>query len=162
MPPRKTASQPPVSVMGVNVLRQIDDECWVTGSFSGLIIWNRTTGTCIDGFTGEPARALTGMPFGQRKISGFSTDFARRTIVFDYDRGAHIFEPGQTFPAMPAHYAVRPMSLWNLALEMHTGRVLTFLGMGNVLFVFVVGITSALMIFSGWRVYVRRRKRVIS
>lgn len=150
--PRKLPYQPPVSVMGVNVLQQLDEECWVVGSFSGLTIWNRVTGTSIDGFTGMPAKAAGGMPFGQRKISGFSSDFKDRTIVFDYDRGTHIFEPGQSFTPMPEAYSNRPMSLWNLALEMHTGRVFTFLGMGNVLFVFIVGITAFLMIFSGWKI----------
>lgn len=149
--PRKFAVQPPVSVMGVNVLQQLNEECWVVGSFSGLTIWNRATGLCIDGFTGQPVQPITGMPFGQRKISGFTSDLHERTVVFDYDNGAYIFEPGKSFIAMPAEYTSRPMSLWNLALEMHTGRILTFLGMGNVLFVFIVGITAFLMIFSGWK-----------
>lgn len=157
--PQKLPLQPPVSVMGVNVLEQLDEECWVTGSFSGLIIWNRVTGTCIDGFTGKPARMQTGMPFGQRKISGFTMDLKDRTVVFDYDTGAYVFEHGKTFLTMPQEYANRPMSLWNLALEMHTGRVITFLGMANVLFVFVVGMTSVVMIFSGWRVYLKKRKK---
>jgi Uncharacterized iron-regulated membrane protein len=159
--PRKTQFQPPVSVMGVNVLQQLDEDCWIVGSFTGLTIWNRTTGLSIDGFTGQPVRPITGMPFGQRKISGFTTDFKDKTVVFDYDKGAHIFEPGQSFIQMPDQYASRPMSLWNLALEMHTGRVFTFLGMGNVLFVFVVGVTAALMIFSGWWVY-RKKNRKLS
>lgn len=150
--PRKFPAQPPVSVMGVNVLQQLDEECWIVGSFSGLTIWNRATGLCIDGFTGQPIRPITGMPFGQRKISGFTSDLHERTVVFDYDNGAYVFEPGKFFMAMPSEYASKPMSLWNLALEMHTGRVLTFLGMGNVLFVFVVGITAFLMIFSGWKI----------
>ena len=94
----------------------------------------------------------TGGPCGQRKISGFTSDLQDRTVVFDYDRGVHVFEPGKTFLSMPETYANRPMSLWNLALEMHTGRVFTFLGMGNVLFVFVVGVTAFLMIFSGWKI----------
>ena len=150
--PRKLSNQPPVSVMGVNVLQQLDEDCWVVGSFSGLTIWNRATGLCIDGFTSEPVRPITGMPFGQRKISGFTSDLKDRTVVFDYDRGAYVFEPGQTFLPMPAGQANLPMSWWNLALEMHTGRVLTFLGMGNVLYVFVVGLTAFLMIFSGWKI----------
>jgi len=156
--PRKLSVQPPVSVMGVNVLQQLDEECWIVGSFSGLTIWNRATGLCIDGFTGEPVRPITGMPFGQRKISGFTSDLKDRTVVFDYDRGAHVFEPEQTFMIMPKTYANRPMSWWNLALEMHTGRVLTFLGTGNVLFVFVVGLTAFLMIFSGWKICRRHRR----
>lgn len=155
--PCKFSVQPPVSVMGVNVLQQLDEECWVVGSFSGLTIWNRSTGLCIDGFTGQPVQPITGMPFGQRKISGFTSDLNERTVVFDYDSGVYVFEPGKHFISMPSEYASRPMSLWNLALEMHTGRVLTFLGIGNVLFVFVVGITAFLMIFSGWKI----TKRVI-
>ena len=150
--PRKSKNEPPVSVMGVNVLQQLDEECWIVGSFSGLTIWNRSTGQAIDAFTLEPVRPITGMPFGQRKISGFTSDLKNRTVVFDYDTGAYVFEQGKEFRhPMPAEYTSRPMSLWNLALEMHTGRILTFLGMGNVLFVFVVGVTAFLMIFSGWK-----------
>ncbi|NDV60728.1 PepSY-associated TM helix domain-containing protein [Bacteroides sp. 519] len=155
--PRKIKIQPPVSVMGVNVLQQLDEVCWVVGSFSGLTIWNRSTGTSIDGFTGEPVRPISGMPFGQRKISGFTTALKNRTVVFDYDRGAYVFEQDRYFTPMPNKYANRPMSLWNLALEMHTGRIFTFLGMWNVLFVFVVGIAATSMIVSGWWVYRKKR-----
>ena len=154
--PVKLRYQPPVSVMGLNVLEQIDSETWIVGSFNGLIIWNRLTGESIDGFTGLPFQMISRMPFGQHKISGISLSFNDKVIAFTYDDGAHVFE-NKGFLPMSVEYTSRPMSLWNLALEMHTGRIFTFMGMYNILFPFIVGLFSFLILLSGWWVSLRRR-----
>ena len=42
--PSKLDVQPPVSVMGLNVQKTVDGDYWLLGSFSGLCIWQRSTG----------------------------------------------------------------------------------------------------------------------
>lgn len=157
--PRRLAHQPPVSVMGLNVLHPAGNGFWITGSFNGLLVWNRANGMIIDGLTGKPYRAAAGgMPFGDHKVSGFAADFANKAFVFLYDTGAHSFETQTAFIPMPDGYAKRPMSWWNLALEMHTGRIFTFLGMASILYPFLIGLLAIILIYSGWKVY-RKKKR---
>lgn len=157
-PPRVMPYQPPVSVMGLNAFHPIGDDFWITGSFNGLLLWNRATGDIIDGFTGMPYQAAHGgMPFGSHKVSGFVADFKDKVFVFLYDTGSFSFEPTKGFIDMPAEHATRPMSWWNMALEMHTGRIFTLLGMASLFYPFLIGLLSVIMIYSGWKVY-RRKK----
>ncbi len=52
--------------------------------------------------------------------------FNNRTYVFDYNRGVESINSFSNFPGMPDHvFEESPMSLWNLALEFHTGRLLS-------------------------------------
>jgi len=39
-PPKLILVQPPVSVMGINVLESFSDEAYIIGSFSGLFLWH--------------------------------------------------------------------------------------------------------------------------
>lgn len=159
-PPRRLVSQPPVSVMGLNVFHAVSEDLWIIGSFSGLILWNRTTGDMIDGFTERPYRAaMGGMPFGNHKVSGFSADLTHKVVIFLYDEGTFSFDSSQGFIPMPEEQASRPMSWWNLALEMHTGRIFTFLGLASLLYPFLIATLSVVMLYSGWVVYYRRRKK---
>lgn len=158
--PRKTDTQPPVSVMGLNVLHPLGDDFWLTGSFNGLLLWNRMTGDLIDGFTGMPYQPNPyGMPFGNHKVTGFAADFSDLPVVFLYDEGAFVFEPEHPFIAMPDSCRARPISAWNLALEMHTGRLFTFLGLASLLYPFLLAILTTLLLYSGLRIYQRRKKR---
>nr|WP_277464313.1 PepSY-associated TM helix domain-containing protein [Parabacteroides sp. PF5-6] len=160
--PRRMPYQPPVSVMGLNAFHPLGDDYWITGSFNGLLLWNRTNGEIIDGFTGMPYRAAPGgMPFGNQKVSGFAADFTGKVFIFLYDTGAFAFEADKGFIAMPEEHARRPMSWWNLALEMHTGRLFTFLGLASLLYPFLLGVLSFIMIYSGWKVYRRKRHPAI-
>ena len=53
--PVKLEKTPPVSVMGLNVWQK--DSCgnWLTGSFSGMYVWDRSRQVSTDYFTGEEA-----------------------------------------------------------------------------------------------------------
>lgn len=158
--PRRMLYQPPVSVMGLNAFHPLGDGFWITGSFNGLMLWNRTTGDLIDGFSGMPYQAAPGgMPFGNYKVSGFSADFTGKVFVFLYDTGAFAFEQSKGFIDMPQELATRPMSWWNLALEMHTGRIFTILGMASLLYPFVIGLFSVVMIYSGWSLFRKRERK---
>lgn len=53
-----------------------------------------------------------------------------------------------------------PMSLWNVALELHVGRCYSpFLGPLSDLFVFLSGLLITLVLLSGYIISHRRRKK---
>ena len=56
---------------------------------------------------------------------------------------------------MPESFSELPMSLWNVALEVHTGRIYTILGQGTLIFIFFAGLAAMWCIYSG---YVIRKK----
>lgn len=154
--PELIADAPPVSPMGVNVFERLSDGEWLIGSFSGAYRWNPAAGTVIDHFTGAPYRGESGRPLSNHLVSGFTSDYEgkRVPVIIFYDKGCGIL------PAMPPLLRDQPMSLWNLALELHVGRCYTpFLGPLSVLFVFVAGTLIALVLVSGYILHRRHRRR---
>lgn len=138
---------PPVSVMGLNVFENGNSGEWLCGSFSGMFIWDRAGQTVADYFTREPAAGSSGPPFGKQPISGYSRDFAGREFTVDYYRGTDAI-------IQPAEFEMLPMSLWNLALEVHSGRI--YMGVAaTYIFVFFAGIGAVWCLWSGWKL---RRK----
>lgn len=158
--PRKLLQAPPVSVMGVNVLRQTDSTHWVVGSFSGLFKWNRESGECYDMFTGKPYVRRGGMPVFSSAVSGYSDDFAGKIVAFDYSAGARVLDGGE-FAAMPDDFGRGKMSFWNLCLEVHVGRI--YASIWGVLisnmFVFFAGMLFLVIIVTGYVVYRRHYSR---
>lgn len=146
--PQTVKQAPPVSVMGVTVLAPADGK-WLCGSFSGLYLWDRETGEITDYYTGQAAPRKAGPPFGAHPISGFSDDFATGHVIVEYRRGTELLP-------MPEAYAHLPMSLWNLALEIHTGRIYSFLGIVKFAFITFAGLLAAWAVWSGYKI---RRKR---
>lgn len=149
--PRRVAVTPPVSVMGLNVWQRDSSGRWLCGSFRGLYVWDRRHGRVTDWFTGAPAPAQTGPPIGERAISGYSADFALPPVVVDYDAGT---------PALPQPAALRhrPMPLWNVALELHSGR-LFFGAAATYFFIFIAGALVLWCLWSGWKVRRRMARR---
>ena len=150
--PLKINPTPPVSVMGCNVSRYTDS-VWLVGSFSGLYRWHRHSGSITDALTGEPYIAHGGMPtFGELSVAGFSSDFACGPIVFDYASGARTLTPNATAPTMPAWLRGEPISLWNIALEIHTGRFFSaLLGPITPLYIFLLGALCVALLITGWK-----------
>jgi hypothetical protein len=145
--------QPPASVMGVTVFEQLNAENVLVGSFEGLFSWNYKTGEVFDLIKKQPyVRPLKkGPPVGDYKISGYSSDFRRQPIAFEYQNGAINIDGGSEFTPMPENIIENaPMSLWNLALEVHTGRIYgAFLGMFYILVVPLIGILILLTLIGG-------------
>lgn len=150
--PSKLVVQPPVSVMGLNVQKTMDGDYWLLGSFSGLYIWQRSTGMVIDYFTEMPAQVVQGPPVGANAVSGFSSDFAHGECVVNYGTGTDLVP-------MPQWMVSLPMSLRNVALEIHTGRMYTFLGPTSVLYVFIIGLAILWCLWSGWKIRVRMNEK---
>lgn len=149
--PRKIKTAPPVSVMGVTVLQQDEDGSWICGSLSGLYRWNRDSGEITDWFSGEKADLTPGPPFGKKPVSGFSQDLLEKPVIVDYVEGTENF-------SQPEKLAQLPMSLHNVALEVHSGRIY----IGNIatyVFVFIAGIIVMLCIYSGYKIHYPIRKK---
>lgn len=153
-PARRVKHEPPVSVMGVNVLEPLGDGQWLVGSFSGLFRWDRARGSTIDLYTNEAPRPRR-IPISERMISGAALD--GEWTLFDYNKGATGLKGAADFPEMPDRLASRPMALWNLALEMHTGRYFTCLGSWSLVYPFLLGLALIVALLSGWKIRKRRK-----
>lgn len=141
-------SAPPVSVMGLNVLQKDAKGRWLCGSFSGLFVWDRQQQTAIDYFTGKPAPKKAGAPFGKKAIAGMSQDFQAPVVAEYYE--------GTSFAPQPKVMNQLPMSLWNVALEVHSGRI--FIGsIATYIFIFVMGILAIWCLWSGYRIRLKKK-----
>jgi len=161
--------QPPVSVMGCNVLESMGDNYLMVGSFSGMFVWNMQNGMIADLFTGKPYQTPQGMvrPIGANTVAGF-VQSGNKSWWFDYSRGAIALnaqnEP-EAFAAMPDEVRkASSMSLWNVALEIHTGRIFEHLvGSFYILIVPLAGICLMLVIISGfflwWMVFRKKKEK---
>lgn len=160
--------QPSVSVMGCNLLEPIGEDFLMVGSFSGMFVWNPQTGMVADFFTGQPYHAPQGMarPIGANTVAGF-VHSGNKSWWFDYSEGAielNAQNEKNTFPAMPEEVRdTSLMSLWNVALEIHTGRIFEHLvGSFYILFVPLAGICFMVVIISGfflWWMAFRKKGR---
>jgi hypothetical protein len=141
--PVRIGHTPPVSVMGLNVFRKDDSGRWLCGSFSGMFIWDRQHNTVADYFTGEPADDNPGPPFGNKAISGYSDDFEAGPFTIEYYNGTDAV-------VQPEELSALPMSLWSLALEIHSGRI--YMGIAaTYIFIFFAGIAAVWCLWSGWK-----------
>jgi len=145
-------SQPPVSVMGCNVLKPLGNKIYLVGSFSGMFLWNIETGAVADFFTQQPYVEPEGMqsPIGANMAAGF-VEGNNTAFWFDYNSGAQRLA-SVSFPEMPEEIRkASPMSLWNVSLELHTGRVFEHLiGPFYILIVPLAGICILLVLISGF------------
>ena len=143
-------SAPPVSVMGLNVLQKDKNGRWLCGSFSGLFTWDRQRGTATDYFTGKAAPKKAGAPFGKKAIAGMSQDFATPVVAEYYE--------GTSFAPQPATLNQLPMSLWNVALEVHSGRI--FIGsIATYIFIFIMGILALWCLWSGYSIRLAKKRQ---
>lgn len=161
--------QPPVSVMGINVFQKIDSTGYLVGSFSGLFRWEPESGGVWDYFTKMPYRmtSRSGPPFGALSVAGYiyypSPGHKSREVLFDFMGGAIPLKGSPPFPQMPENMKqASPISLWNTALEIHTGRIFQpILGEFYILVVPLVGLFTleiSIVGFLAWWVARRRKK----
>lgn len=155
----KIPSQPPVSVMGITVFEQQSNDQYLIGSFSGLFRWNPFTGQCFDYMNGQPYIPSAGMsrPVGSHMATGYYTNNNQETY-FDYNTGAQQLNAGATFPSMPEMIESHsPVSLWNVALEIHTGRIFQdAIGAFYILIVPLAGLTTIILLLSGLWIYLKK------
>ncbi|MGM0620704.1 MAG: PepSY domain-containing protein [Bacteroidota bacterium] len=152
-------SQPPVSLMGLNIFLQTGELTYLTGSFNGMFLWDLRSGRVYDFFSGKPYEAPNepGSPIGANMAAGL-VEVGENAWWFDYNRGALPLS-GKPFPKMPREIInASPMSLWNASLEIHTGRIFEhLLGPFYILYVPLAGLCLIMVLVSGffiwWKVY---------
>lgn len=142
--PQKIESAPSVSVMGLNVWQRDEKGNWLCGSFSGMCRWNRANGSITDYYSGDSLEGKSGSPFGAKAISGFSSDLAYGEVAVEYDAGTDLIN-------QPANMEKLPMSLWNVALEVHSGRIY-FGNSAAYFFIFLIGGLALWCLWSGYKV----------
>lgn len=148
--PVRLEKTPPVSVMGLNVWQK--DSCgnWLAGSFSGMYVWDRDKNASFDYFSGEKAEDVSGPPFGKFAVSGYCDNIGEKPFVVEYHNGTSAIP-------MPEDFSCLPMSLWNFAQEIHTGRIYTVLGQGTLVYIFFAGMAAMWCIYTGF--VIRRKKQ---
>ena len=148
---------PKVSPMGVTVFESDGKGGWLVGSFSGMFRWYPEKNLIVDYFTGKQNIEKSMIPISNHLVSGYSKDFfGGKEVVFDYSKGASLNETAST----PELLSATPMSLWNVALELHVGRCYSpFLGPLSDLFVFISGLLITLVLLSGYIILHRRKKK---
>lgn len=160
-------SQPPVSLMGCNVLEPIDTTKYLIGSFSGIYIWDAGTGAVSDFYTDKGYQAPVGMskPVSDHMVAGYIRDSNNQQWIFDYNHGIEEKNGGAIWEMSAAIKAESPISLWNLSLEIHTGRILEpFIGILYLLYIPIAGICVLMVLISGFMVWLlaKRKKKIKS
>jgi hypothetical protein len=145
--------QPPLSVMGINVLEYIGQDAYLIGSFNGLFLWQPQSGYLRDYITGEvpQSKMHAGSPIGSNMIAGM-IKFGDKQFIFDYNRGliGHYTLP------MPETIANTPMPFWNFALEVHTARIFqSIIRDFYILVIPLFGLATLLILVSGIIVWMR-------
>lgn len=167
---------PKLSPMGVTVWESDGKGGWIVGSFRGIYRWNPVNhkSQILDYFTNEPCVETSMIPISDNLICGYSEDFlGGKPLVFDFAKGVEDAK-GQAValcndePKTSRNEEsmsdliceTAPMSLWNVALELHVGRCYSpFLGPLSDLFVFLSGLLITLVLLSGYIISHRRRKK---
>jgi len=155
--------QPPASIMGVTVLEKIAVNTFLVGSFEGLYTWNLQTGEVFDYIKKQqytpPSR--NSRPIGDFLVSGFTRDYKNQEYFFDYNMGAVNINGPERFAILPQNViSDSPISLWNVALEIHTGRIYqSIIGDFYVLIVPLTGLFVLFILISGFIVWLKIRKK---
>lgn len=162
---RTFAVQPEVSVMGITAFEHLPEGGWLVASFSGIYHWLPEQNRVTDYVTGLPYRgSQRGNPFGALAISGIIRENDKPIAMTDYQAGWLPLNRSRLRPEMPEEIRGLPVSLWNFALEVHTGRIFSvFLSDFYILYVPLLGLTTLLILISGLWLWIRllknKRKR---
>lgn len=168
---------PKLSPMGVAVWESDGKGGWIVGSFRGIYRWNpvnHSLNQILDYFTGKPSEETSMIPISDNLVCGYSEDFlGGKPLVFGFAKGVEDAkgqavalcndEPKKSRNEESMSDLIcetAPMSLWNVALELHVGRCYSpFLGPLSDLFVFLSGLLITLVLLSGYIISHRRRKK---
>lgn len=143
--PTAVTVAPPISVMGQNVWQRVNETTWIVGSFDGLYFWNRDYNTIVPyNDIMQDGPQIPGTAPDTQTISGYSSDFTNKECVVSYFQGS-------TFAEQPKFLDNKPISLWSLALEVHTGRIYAG-ALGSFLFIFIIGFLIIFVLISGKKV----------
>lgn len=151
----------PISVMGINVFRFLENGNMLVGSFNGLFELNLSNNSFINYVTKKPfvvSNTRGGSPIGENMAAGYTNDLSSE-VYFDYNKGLVCLDNGDFRVEMPSEIKQSRISLWNTALEMHTARLFKFaFGEFYILFIPIFGLSALFVIISGSIVIVKQRK----
>ncbi|MFA8298947.1 MAG: PepSY domain-containing protein [Hyphomicrobiales bacterium] len=160
--------QPPISVMGINVMEDSPSGHYLVGSFSGLFEWNPYDDVLLDYFSGAPPVINRGgPPIGKNAVSGVIQDSISGDFYIDYNDGVIGMTPRAAKSlTMPKELRENSrMSFWNLCLETHTARIFQpIVGKFYILIIPLFGLFTFLILLSGlilWLKRAFRRKRKV-
>lgn len=157
--PQGIIQQPPISVMGVNAFELVDEHTLLVGSFEGLFLWDAQHGFVADYIKKGPVKQKErgGPPIGEFLVTGYSDDFSNGEYYFDFNTGMHELTGSKGLVNMPKEISELPMSLWNVALEVHTARIFqSVFGMFYILIIPVSGLVVLFILISGFVVWYQR------
>ena len=146
--PQAFTHQPKMSSMGITVFQRMD-RTWLIGSLSGLYQLNTMTGEAKE----YPLPFVHHAQVGKGpSIVGFCS-LHHHSFIFEKRSGAH-----PRLPKMPEALKRQPISLWNVAVEVHTGRIFAaFLKKAVSGYVPVCGLLLVILLITGWKVGKRKR-----
>jgi len=154
---KKFPTQPPISVMGINAFEAVDENQFLIGSFEGLFLWNTKTSSIYNVLEEKPyvKPVRRGPPIGKFMVAGYFKNSKGQALIFDFDKG---LLNKTLLSKMPKQIIDNsPISLWNVAVEYHTGRIYQlFLGPLYILIVPLVGLMSVFIMVSGFIVWWKR------
>lgn len=167
-----TEDCPKLSPMGVTVLEADGKGGWTVGSFRGMYRWiprpnndssrdGSFKSVILDYFTNQPSVETSMIPISDHLVGGYSTDFFDgKPLVFDFAKGMEDAKGHVMASRRVTALESTPMSLWNVALELHVGRCYApFLGPLSDLFVFFSGLLITLVLLSGYIISKRRKQK---
>jgi len=140
--------------MGINAFVQRSDGSWLIGSFSGLYeVTPQDSLPLRNYFTGERYKELKHVrPVTSNAVTGMMLGASRdEDLIACYEQGIGL-SPRYSTP-QPEEMNELPYSLWQYALEWHTGRIYRpLIGRWGVeLFIFFFGLAVTLVLWSGKR-----------
>jgi len=160
-------TQPPVSVMGINVFEKAGEDRYFIGSFSGIYEWEPESGDITDAITRTAYHpsGKAGPPFGSVTVAGYIRCNDTTSLLFDYANGVFALAGNNPLPEIPVTIQQQsPVSLWNTALEIHTGRIFEpILGPFYILVVPLAGLSTLIILISGflaWWLDRQRKKKI--
>lgn len=156
-PMRRYLNEPPISIMGCTVLENEGDGQYLVGSFSGLFLWNPLSGKVFDYISGKPYQPIKelGPPISKDMIDGWFADSTGKEFYFDYNLGVLPIRNNTKFGEMsPEIIRKSSISLWNLSLEVHTGRIFEPI-FGNlfILYIPLAGLSILVVLISGFFIW---------
>ena len=155
------AYQPPLSMMGVNVFEQITTDTVLVGTFNGIYKWNIETQEFYNPIpvkTKRTSRRGNSTDFlSDNLVTGYSKDFSIGNIIFDMNEGIVKFNGDRININMPDNIQNTPISLWNVALEIHTARIYKpLLGSAYILIIPLIGLITLFILISGFIVWYKK------
>lgn len=159
--PEYIEKQPPVSMMGVNAFDFENSDNLIVGSFNGLYLWNLETFEYKNAIKSIKKEEKHRSFLSANQVTAYIKHYYKDKLFVDYNTGIKNLQGKEANIKMPEEIKNTPISLWNVALEFHTGRIYqSVIGGFYFLIVPVSGIISIFLIVSGfWVWYKIHRKK---